>query len=103
MAVATDRTAWNPVGLSRPVSPDGPGRAFCFVEQTGQPLQTWFPRKWRRRLPATLEDAGESDGAQCEVPVSVTLSKDLVQEACRLTSDPSGTVETLLATYVARE
>jgi len=38
-----------------------------------------------------------------KVPVSVTLSKDLVQEACRLTSDLSGTVETLLATYVARE
>src|SRR3954452_16910093 len=38
-----------------------------------------------------------------KVPVSVTLSKDLVQEACRLTSDLSETVETLLATYVARE
>jgi post-segregation antitoxin (ccd killing protein) len=38
-----------------------------------------------------------------KVPVSMSLGEDLVREARSLTSDLSGTVEGLLATYIAKE
>ena len=38
-----------------------------------------------------------------KIPVTMSLSTDLVREACALTPDLEGTVERLLAAYIARE